>query len=260
MSRTSNVVWSVIGLAAAIIAVLGAVYGPKMYREGKALVGPIVDIAQSEERLADLNAGMSFEEPADGVVTEDRLRVFLDIRRELLPRYKQWQDIERELKKHGQEDWESAMEALTAIQGVMAVQIDTLESHGMSPAEFVWLEDLAYETWATQAELQIESSAITETIRQTTVGDMENLAELEKRFGTSRTTKEFAARLEQRLRALDNPEPPMIEGVSDAASALFWTHREELADLDLSQYSELHGVVRGGNSVNITIDGEGEED
>ena len=258
MSRTSNVIWGLIALVAAIIAVLGAVYGPRMVREGKALVGPIVDIAQSEERLADLNAKMPFEEPADGQVGEDRLIVFFDIRRDLLPQYKEWQDIERQLEKHGQEDWESAMEVLTAIQSVMAVQIATLEEHGMSPTEFVWIEDLAYETWLEQAKEEISTSAADELLRETTEGDKAMLDELERRHGSSRATKEFSTHLEQRLHSIDHPGPPVVDGLPEATSTLFWDHREELEDLHLAQYSELHGILRGNNNVNINIDGEGE--
>jgi len=260
MSRTSNVIWSLIALVAAILAVLGAVYGPRMYREGKALVGPIVDIAQSEDRLASLNADMPFVEPADGQVGEDRLRVFLNIRRDLLPQYKQWQDIERQLEKHGQEDWESAMEVLTAIQSVMAVQIATLEEHDMSPAEFVWIEDLAYETWLEQVEEQISTSVADELLRGTTEGDKARLDDLESRYGSSRATREFSTHLDQRLQTLDHPEAPVVDGVPQATSNLLWDHREELEGLHLAQYSELHGILRGNNNVSINIDGEGEDD
>jgi hypothetical protein len=257
MTRTSTVVWSLIALVVAILAVLGAVYGPTMIREGRALVGPIVDIAQSEERLAELNTEMSFEEPSDGAVPADRLAVFIEIRRDLLPRYKEWQDIERELEKSGQEDWESAIEVLSAIQSVMGVQIETLRKHGMSPAEFVWIEDLVYRTWADEAEDAVSTSAEQDAVRETTVADLETLSELERRYGRSESMTEFAAHLGRRLSSLENPEPPVVEGVSPATSALLWAHREELRSLDLAAYSELHGILRGGNNVNIEIDGEG---
>jgi hypothetical protein len=260
MSRTSNVVWGLIALVTAILAVLGAVYGPKMIREGKALVGPIVDIAKSEERLADLNTKMPFEVSTDGTVAEDRFLVFLEIRRELLPMYMQWQDIERELEQHGQEDWESAMEVLGAIQSVMGVQMKTLEAHGMSPAEFVWIEDLAYRTWLEEVEDRLTLNAVDEALRETTEADIARLAELESRYGRSKAMREFSAQLEQRLNAFENPEAPGVDGVSPETSALFWTHREELSDLDLATFSELHGVLRGGQGVNIKIDGEGSED
>ena len=260
MTRTSTVVWSLIGAVVLLLGVLGAVYGPAMYREGKALVGPIVDIAQSEERLAALNTEMPFEKPADGSVDDGRFSVFLEIRRDLLPRYLEWQELERELEDHGGEDWGSAMEVLSAIQGVMTLQIKTLQAHGMSPAEFIWIERLAYVTWGEKVEVALEASAVTEKLRSTTVEDKEAMAVLEQRFGSSRATRDFVARLDQRLQSLDNPGPPKVEGVSEATSQLFWEHRDELVDLDLAAYSELHGILRGNDNVNINIDGEGEGD
>lgn len=259
MTRTSTVVWSLIALVVAILAVLGAVYGPTMIRQGRALVGPIVDIAQSEERLAELNTEMPFEEPSDGAVPADRLAVFIEIRRNLLPQYKQWQDIERELERNGEEDWESAVEVLTAIQSVMGVQIETLRNHGMSPAEFVWIEDLVYRTWADGAEDAVSTSAANEALRETTEADKETLAELERRYGRSKSMTEFAAHLDRRLNSLEHPEPPVVDGVSPETSALLWAHREELRSLDLAAYSELHGILRGGNDVNIEIHGEDEQ-
>lgn len=258
MTRTSTIVWSLVGGVILVLGILGAIYGPGLYRDGKAIVGPIVDIAKSEERLAALNTQMPFDENADGTVGADRFSVFLDIRRELLPRYLEWQELERKLEQHGQEDWGSAMEVLTAIQGVMTMQIETLQNHGMSPAEFVWIEDLAYVTWAENVEDAIEKSAVAETLQAVTAADREALTELEGRFGSSRTTREFAAHLDRRLQTLDNPGPPTVEGVTDATSALFWEHREELSEVDLAAYSELHGILRGRNDVNVRIDGEGE--
>jgi hypothetical protein len=258
MTRTSTVVWSLIALIVAILAILGAVYGPTMIREGRALVGPIVDIAKSEERLAELNTEMPFEEPSEGAVPADRLAVFIEIRRELLPQYKQWQDIERTLERSGEENWESAKEVLAAIQSVMGVQIETLKSHGMSPAEFVWIEDLVYRTWAVEAEQAVSASAADEAVRETTEADAAILAELERRYGRSKGLTEFSAHLERRLSSFENPEPPVVAGVAAETSALLWARRDELSSLDLAAYSELHRILRGGNNVNIKIDGEGE--
>lgn len=258
MTKTSTVVWTLIGLVILILGILGAIYGPEIYREGKAIVGPIVDIAQSEDRLASLNTEMGFEEPTDGIVGEDRFSIFLEVRRELMPLYLEWQDMERRLEQHQAEDWGSAKEALAAIQAVLAIQIETLKAHDMSPAEFVWIEDLAYVTWTQGAEETVAARAGTEMLRETTRTDSATLAELEDRYGSSRASREFAAVLDRRLLSLDNPGPPTVEGVTDVTSMLFWDHRQELLDLDLARYSELHGILRGNNTVNINIDTEDE--
>jgi len=258
MSRTSTVVWSVIGVVVAILLALGLVYGPDLYTRGKALVGPLVDIARSEERLADLNMEIPFDESPDGTISADRFEVFLEIRRDLLPRYLEWQAIERQLEQHDQENWEGAMGVLEAIRAVMTMQIETLRAHGMSPAEFIWIEDLAYVTWAERVEDLIRGNAVTESLRETTAADLETLADLEGRYGASRATREFAAGLTSRLDSLDNPGAPMVEGVSDWNSSLFWAHRQDLVELDLAKFSELHDILRGNNNVKINIDGNEE--
>jgi hypothetical protein len=260
MAKTSTVVWSLIGTVIAVLGILGLIYGPGMYRQGKALVGPIVDIAQSEERLTEMNNEIPFDEPSDGAVNNDRFTVFLDIRRDFLPRYLEWQAIERKLEQGEPEDWETGMEVLKAIQGVMTMQIETLRKHGMSPAEFIWIEDSTYVNWAEHVTDVIDGSIVSEKLRETTVSDMEALADLERRYGSSRATREFAAVLDARLESLDNPGAPMVEGVPEANSTLFWDHRDEIVELDLARYSELHDIIRGNNNVNINIDSQADED
>lgn len=256
MSKNSTVVWSLIGTVVAVLGILGLIYGPGMYRQGKALVGPIVDIAQSEERLTALNDEIPFHQPPDGVISEERFSVFLGIRRDLLPRYLEWQAIERELEKGDPEDWGTAMEVLDAIRDVMAMQIETLRNHGMSPAEFIWIEDSTYVNWAEKIDEMIEASAITERIRETTVSDLDELTDLQRRYGESRATREFAARLEARLESLDNVDAPPLDGVPDENASLFWTNRQEIVELDLVRFSELHDIIRGNNTVNIKIEGD----
>lgn len=256
MSRTSTVVWSLIGTVVAVLGILGLIYGPGMYRQGKALVGPIVDIAQSEERLTALNDEIPFDEPVDGVISTERFSVFLDIRRDLLPRYLEWQAIERELEKGDPEDWGTAMEVLDAIRDVMAMQIETLRLHEMSPAEFIWIEDSTYVNWAEKIDEMIDASAINDELRETAVSDLDELADLERRYGESRATKAFAARLEARLESLDTAGAPALEGVPEENASLFWTNREEIVELDLARFGELHDIIRGNNTVNIKIEGD----
>jgi hypothetical protein len=128
----------------------------------------------------------------------------------------------------------------------------------MSPAEFIWIEDLVYRNWIDRVEVAIETSAVTKTLRETTEADTQALAALEARFGPSRATHEFAARLNQRLESLDHPSPPILDDVPEANASLFWEHREELVALDLAAYSELHDFLRGGNDVIVNIEDEGD--
>jgi hypothetical protein len=254
MARTSTVVWSLIALVLAMIVVLGLVYGPGLIREGKALVGPIVDMAKSEERLRALNDEFPFTEPAGGSIDEARFDVFLAIRRDLEPHYIEWQHMERELQRTGQEDWDTAMEVLAVIQTIMNIQVETLRARRMSPAEFVWIEDLVYGTWRTSAGDAVERSAGAEAVRITTAEDLEVLAGLERRYGSSAATRELRARFEARLAEGSDPEAPSVEGVDPATSKMLWAHRDAISELDLDAHSELHSILRGSDNIQVNID------
>ncbi len=254
MSRASNVIWSLIGLVVAIIGILGAVYGPDLYRKGKGLVAPIMEISRAEDTLDELNTELPFTVPDDGLVPIDRFTVFLEIRRTLLPRYQEWQHMERELEKSTQEDWSTAMDVLAAVQEVMSLQVETLRTHGMSPAEFVWIEDRIYLTWLPHVADAVRAGAAKDALRDATTEDLEILAELERQHGTSAASLSFGNHLRQRLDGLGLSNAPEVEGVSAATSDLFWDNRHELDDLDLTSYSELHKFIRGGDNVEINID------
>ena len=256
MSKTSNVVWSLVGLVLAIVFVLGLIYGPGLYRGGKALVEPIVNIAQAENSLAELNAELPFTPPDEVEVAADRFQVFLGVRRALLPRYQEWQDMERALKKDNQEDWNAAMEVLAAVEEVMKLQVDTLRSHGMSPAEFIWIEDLAYLTWLPYAEEAVRGGAEVEALRNAASEDLGVLEELERAHGSSAATRAFGDHLRARLDGLGADPAPVVEGVPPEAGELFWSHRDELEELDLDSYTELHSYIRGADNVEIKIDGD----
>ncbi len=70
-----------------VLAMLAAVYGPRLVREGRAVGVPLVKMARSEKALDALDTTYSFEPPADGRIPPDRLEAFLEIREDLKPRY-----------------------------------------------------------------------------------------------------------------------------------------------------------------------------
>lgn len=255
MSRTSTVVWGSIGVVVAVLGILALVYGPGLYREGKALVGPIMDLTKFEDRLAALNDEFPFEPPADGVVPEDRFAAFLAIRRALAPTYREWDELERELDREDRpEDWRAAKEVLGKVQDVFRLQAETLRLHRMSPAEFNWIEDLVYHVWHDAAADAVASAGGAERLREATAADLELLGELQRRYGASEAGRRFTAHLERRLAEIEDPGPPHVDGVADATSAMFWAHRDELAELDFSG-SELHDAIRRRN-VNVEIGGD----
>ena len=253
MARTSTVIVSLLLAVLVVLGVLGLIYGPDLYREGKALVGPIVELSQVEDQLAALDAEMPFTPPDDLVVPEDRFRVFLDIRRELLPRYTAWQELESRVESSGDEDWKTAKEVLAQVREVAAAQRAALAEHRMPPAEFIWIEDRVYGDWARAVAFSPESRAVTEALAEAAREDLAVLDELDRRHGPSPASRELRRRFQLRAEVAQNPSAPVVEGVPEANASLFWAHREVIDELDLERYSDLHDLLRDSGNVEIRV-------
>jgi hypothetical protein len=255
-SAAARVVLVIVGIVVATFGVLGIVYGPRLYREGRAVVAPIMEMAQLEKKMQQLNESFPFEAPADGLISEDRLESFLGIRRELRPLYQQWSETERSLRGKD-ESWEDAKEVLGVLGSVFSSQIELLRRHEMSQAEFRWLEELVYDTWLphVRGRRAGEPLEAERALREVTTADLQALAKLELRYGHLPVIGEMRARLQERLAGLDATASPAVPEVSQATGELLWAHREEIAALDLEEYSELHAPLRN-EDVRVVIGDE----
>jgi hypothetical protein len=253
MARTSTVVVSVILTVLLVLGLLALVYGPGLYREGKALVEPIVELSKAKDQLIALNSEMPFEPPDDGVVAEDRFQIFLDIRRELLPRYKAWQELEQRLDASGEEDWQTAKEVLAQVREIASAQRGALTGHGMSPDEFNWIEDRVYGVWAKGIVAAEGDQAVADALHDAAREDLATLDDVDRRYGPSRASHELRRRLETRLAATSADKAPSVEGISEDDARLFWAHREDINELDLERYSDLHDLLRESGNVEIKV-------
>ena len=143
-SKTANVVLTVIGVVFLGLVALAVIFGPRLYRQGKQKVGPIMELAAAEKEVARLEQEMPWEPPADGEVAAERLEVFLEIRRELRPAYREWDAMVRRLERQD-ESWQSAREVIDTTLQVFTLQTGKLRSQAMPPQEFRWLEELVYD-------------------------------------------------------------------------------------------------------------------
>jgi|GEM_PF-2553573 len=249
MARSAaSAVWTVVGVVAAILVGLAVLFGPRLYREGRQLVGPITDLARTEEALKSLDRELPFTPPADGVVSEERLRVFLDIRRELIPHYQRWEVLSRELEGRGDtQSWSAAKEVLAAVRDVLEAQVALLRGHGMSGAEFRWLERQVYDGWFEK----LGASEADRLLRQSTEEDLLFVTELGARHGRSKALTEMEGRLQARLDDLASPSTADATGSPN--SALLEHHRVEIAELDLSRYAEMHARLRQPPGEDFTV-------
>jgi hypothetical protein len=257
MTRTGGIVWIVLGIVAAILLMLGLIYGPDLYRKGESIVAPIMQLTKLDEATDELNKAFPFTPPEDGLASEERLLVFLDVRRQLIPHYEAWLVVERGIGRTGQEDFETAGRVLGSVTDVYEAQIETLRQLSMSPAEFRWLEIQVYDGWLDKVEateMSGPSLATASEAREMALADLEFVDQQSSRHGSSSALTAVRERLAARLAALDNPSAPEIEGVAPENDALFWRHREAIAELKLEEHQEMHRRLReGSDGVHINI-------
>jgi len=245
-------------IVAAIVFALavgvGVLVGPTLYREGRAFVEPVVEMAKSEDAFEALDEEFSFT-PVDGdaVVGEERLLEFLAIRRELEPLYTSWRDAVERIEEELGESWMGAKEAVTSTRDVISGQISVLRTNRMSPVEFRWLERIIYRRWLPAVGEQGLPIG-TDEVRALAVADIDFVVELERRYGESPALDAVKERLEERLTATGGSGGPAVSGIAPATLALLWQHRDEIARLDLERY-ELHQVLGRGMSSGIQING-----
>lgn len=257
MTRTGATVWTILGIVAAILAMLGIIYGPELYRKGESIVAPIMQLTKSEKAISELNAELPFSPPEDGLASEERLLVFFEVRRQLIPHYEEWQVVEKQIERTQKEDFETVGEVLGTVTDVFDAQTDTLRTLGMSPAEFRWYEFEVYDGWLDKVETaELSGTALANAIeiRDMTTGDLQFVDQLRSRHGSTPALSAVRERLADRLAGVDNPAAPEFEEIPQENSTLFWRHRETIAQLKLDQHQEMHSRLRqGSKGVNIKI-------
>ena len=233
-----------------VLAMLAAIYGPRLVREGRAVGVPLLRMARSEKALDALDTTYAFEPPADGRINPDRLEAFLEIREDLKPRYAEWTDVvEQQTAEHG-ESWVAAREVIKATSDVIAAQIRDLTAHHMSPNEFRWLEKTVYRDWLDSADQDNET---TRTLRKATEDDLAFVIGLEHSRGRSAGLAAVRSRLEERLDTLGSAENTATGPNTDLLEA----NRTRIAGLRLKGYAEIHGTLsssrKGHRGVTVTF-------
>jgi hypothetical protein len=143
-----------IGCGIAVVAggvVLAAVvFGGLWWAKGKA-----EQFTGHEARIEELKKkanAVPFTEPADGVVREDRLVKFLEIRRRLFDVYAKHKDELEAMNKKKQADFSDVTRGLGVLNEVRMAQAQALADVGMSDDEYRFLVQQVYRSmWASEA-------------------------------------------------------------------------------------------------------------
>jgi hypothetical protein len=256
---TSNVLWTVVLAVVVLLGLAAAVLGPRLYREGRAFVGPIAELAASERAMAALDEEFPFTPPDDGLVPEDRLIVFLEVWDELGARYAEWQALVSQLEGRRTQSWQEAKEALAATRDVHRTQREVLRAHRMSPTELVWIENTVL-TWWRQVEPRLRDAdrpAVVRELREAREGDLRLLADLERRHGPSRALEAMEQHLQASLSSLEPAAMPETTGVTLEDQRLFWRHRARIAPIEDATMNPLHEMIREPGGVRLTLEDDG---
>jgi hypothetical protein len=106
---------------------------------------------QIEELKKKANA-VPFTEPADGLVSEERLVKFLDVRRRVFDVYAKHKDELEAMNKKKQADFGDVTRGLGVLAEVRLAQAQALADVGMSEAEYHFLIQQVYKSlWASEA-------------------------------------------------------------------------------------------------------------
>ncbi len=141
------------GIAAILggVAVAAAVFGGLWWAKGK-----VDGLTANETRIDDLRKkanAVPFAAPADGLIREDRLVKFLDVRKRVFAIYEKHRDELEAVQKKKHADFTDVTRGLGVVNEVRLAQIQALADVGMSEDEYRYLVQQVYKTeWASGAE------------------------------------------------------------------------------------------------------------
>jgi hypothetical protein len=156
------------GIAAVVagIVVAAAVFGGLWWAKGK-----VEQVTANETRIEELKKkanAVPFTQPDDGVVREDRLVKFLDIRKRVFAVYDKHKDALEAMNKKKQADFSDVTRGLGVLNEVRTAQAQALADVGMSEDEYRFMVEQVYKTlWASEVAKQTGGKSTSEAIAQT---------------------------------------------------------------------------------------------
>jgi hypothetical protein len=135
----------ILGCIVLAVAVGGAAYWAK---------GKVDDLAGNESRIEELHTkanAVPFDRPEDGVIREDRLVQFLDIRKRVFGVYEKHRATLDAMGKKKQGDFGDLTTGLSVINEIRVAQAQALADVGMSEDEYRFMVEQVYKTaWAAE--------------------------------------------------------------------------------------------------------------
>jgi hypothetical protein len=133
----------ILGIIVVAVGVGGAAYWAK---------GKMEEVTGNESKIEELHAKANqtpFEEPSDGIIREDRLVKFIDIRKRVFTVYEKHRPALEAMNQKKQGDWGDVTTGFSVINEVRTAQAQALADVGMSEDEYRFMVGQVYKTaWA----------------------------------------------------------------------------------------------------------------
>jgi hypothetical protein len=148
---------ALLGIIVMVVALGGAAWWAK---------GKVEQATGEQNRIEDLHAQANkneFRAPSDGLIAEDRLQKFLDVRRRVYDVYKKYEkDLEARGKKQ-QPDLGDVATAFGMINEIRLAQAQAQADMGMSDDEYRFLVEQVYKTmWAAEVARNTGGKSVSE--------------------------------------------------------------------------------------------------
>jgi hypothetical protein len=138
-----------VALILGIMVVAVAVFSGAYWLKGKT-----EEITGNESRIEELHKKANatpFDRPADGVIQEDRLLKFLDIRKRVFGVYDKHRAALDAMGQKKQGDWSDVTKGFSVINEIRVAQAQALADVGMSEDEYRFMVEQVYKTaWAAE--------------------------------------------------------------------------------------------------------------
>lgn len=131
------------------LVVAGLVVGGGLWLKGK-----VDQLGANEGRIQELHKRANqnaFTRPSDGVIQEDRMVRFIDIRKRIFGTYEKHRPVLEAMGKKEKADFGDVTKGLSVINEIRLAQAEALADGGMSEEEYAFMVEQVYKTaWAAE--------------------------------------------------------------------------------------------------------------
>jgi len=147
-------IWAKVGLGCAGVAALAsigvALVAPTLVREGRRVAGPIHRINRSQAALDSMVEQAAWKRPEEDALSAEQLDHFFAVRRRVdaARRHSSLQLDQLPRKRvRTLEELKQIPGVIRGVSDIVGAEMDAFVEAGMTPAEYDWIERLAYERW-----------------------------------------------------------------------------------------------------------------